>query len=68
MDIKVGVFRSGSNERDFSSFNVIKESLLLLFVEILNFVKVKEYSVRCGKGVKLVYYSADISRACACAV
>ena len=66
--VKVRVFCCGGNESDFSSFNIVKKSLLLLFVEVLNFIKVKQYAVGCGKGVKLIYNRTDVRRACTCAV
>ena len=40
VNIEIRVFCCGSNKSDFSSFDIVKKSLLLLFVEILNLIKI----------------------------
>ena len=60
MNIKIRVFRCRGNQRDFSSFNIIEEGLLLLFREILNLIKIKQNAVYRRKRIQLSNDRLDI--------
>ena len=53
VNVKIGVFGRGGNKGYTAVFGVFEEGLLLLFVKILYFVKIKQNSVRSGNGVYL---------------
>ena len=63
INIKVGVFGGGGDERDVSLFGAFQQRLLLFFIEILNFVDIEKHPVgrhqRPGLGDGL----ADVVRA-----
>ena len=66
--IKIRIFGCWRNQRDTAVFNVFEQSLLLLFIKILNFVKIEQNSVKPRKSVKLcnnILYVGSWSR---CAV
>ena len=53
VNVKIGVFGRGGNKGYTAVFGVFEQGLLLLFVEILYFVKIKQNPVRRGDGVYL---------------
>ena len=41
VDIEVWIFRGGGNESNLTALNIVKKSLLLLLVEVLNLVEIQ---------------------------
>ena len=58
--VKIGVFRCGSDQRDAAVFDELQERLLLLFVEILDLIKVQQNAVYRLQRVYLRHYVANI--------
>ncbi len=61
INIEIGVFCGGSDEGNFSVFHKFQQRLLLLFVEILDFVQIEQSALRGEKGVQLFYNGLDIA-------
>ena len=62
VDIKIRIFRRRGDQRDLAVFDVLQQRLLLLFVEILDLVKVEQHAVRRHEGVELGIDLLDVAR------
>ena len=60
--VEIGIFRGGGNQGDLAVFNVLKQGLLLLFIEGLNFIQVQQHPVGCQKGVQLGHNFLNVRR------
>ena len=61
VNIEIRILGGGGDQGDAAVFNVFKEHLLLLFIEILDLVQIEQDAVHAGKGVQLGDDRLDIS-------
>ncbi len=60
IDVKIRILRCGGDKSYLSVFDVFQQGLLLLFVEVLYLVQIKQHAVNAVQGVGVGYNVLDI--------
>ena len=58
--IEIGIFRGRCNERNLAVFDILQQTLLLLFIERLNLIQVQQNAIGGHKGIQLGHDFLDI--------
>ena len=68
INVKIRIFRRGSDKRDSAVFYIFQKRLLLLFIEILHLVKIQQNAVRSEQRRAFRNHVFHVGKPCACRV